>query len=41
MGGAAAGGQYADGWQATAKSQPTLLQDFEAAVEAGRDRRSW
>ncbi len=34
-------GKYADGWQATAKSLPTLMQDFEvakeAAVAAGRD----
>ena len=34
-------GKYADGWHATARSLPTLLDDFEvakaAAVEAGRD----
>ena len=34
-------GKYADGWHATARSSPTLLQDFEvakeAAVKAGRD----
>jgi len=34
-------GRYGDGWHATAKSLPTLRQDFEtaqqAAVEAGRD----
>ena len=34
-------GKYADGWHATAKSLPTLLDDFEvakeAATKAGRD----